>query len=281
MYMSESLELRSLDSEEKAPSLTPLSSSQYDNYCSFLSECNFEDFKISNQYCGILEHVTKELGDEYLQMIDSEFDISHADVVNFSNINDCYGNPKKYTFFSEKHKKIVTCSPSSLRYIYHGLLILQYYKNTELHEIVEIGCGYGGLCLSINYFSKLLQINITKYHLIDLPEVCNLIDYYLHKNAENITIPFQTYKSNNYGEDVPSKELFLISNYCFTEIDEIHRNNYCEKLLTNVKRGFILWQTCACSLDHVHKLQKNILHIELERPQTCVHSTNLNKFVYF
>ena len=255
----------------------------YENYCYFLQNSNiFVDFKQNNQYCCILEHVSREYGDKYLDLIETDFDIPFENIEEFVTINDTYGDPKKESFFSSKYRKMLKCSPTSLRYIYHALLILKYYQTTQLTEIAEVGCGYGGLCLAINYFANLLQIHIDKYHLIDLPNVCNLITYYLTANEKNVKIPFELHVSSTFGTNIVSDRLFLISNYCFTEIDDEYRNNYCANLLPKVKHGFMVWQTCAFpSMRPADILQKNIASMEEERPQTCFHSNNVNYFVYF
>lgn len=254
----------------------------YGDYCNYLQSNNtFADFKINRQYCGILEHVSQELGDLYLSLIETEFDIPFEYISEFVIINDSYGNPKKESFFSKKYNILLECSPTSLRYIYHALVILKYYQTVQLTEIVEIGCGYGGLCLAINYFADLLQVQIDKYHMIDLPDVCNLITQYLTKHESIVKIPFEMYESSTFGTTIASDNLFLISNYCFTEIDHEYRDNYCMNLLPKVKHGFMVWQTCFFPSLNTNILQKNDVKIEEERPQTCLHTNNVNYFVYF
>jgi hypothetical protein len=153
-------------------------------------------------------------------------------------------------------------------------LILGYFKKTELNEIVEIGSGYGGLFLAIDYFSKILKIEIKKYNLIDLPIACELINYYLNKH--NTSIPFQTHNSTTYGNNIDSENLFLISNYCFSEISNFNKENYCKILLPKTKNGFLTWTEDFISLDQVNILNKDIKIIENERP-----STGGNKFIYY
>ena len=254
----------------------------YEDYCHYLqNDKTFTDFKRHDNYCGILEHVSKELGDKYLELIETDFDVPFEDIVKFVTINDANGNPKKETFFSGKHRVLLECSPTSLRYIYHALVILKYYQTTASTEIVEVGCGYGGLCLAINYFADLLHIHIDKYHLIDLTDVCHLIRFYLSKHETTVKIPFEMYDSSTFGASIASDKLFLISNYCFTEIDDNYRNNYCLNLLPKVARGFMVWQTCVFPSMTMDILQKNIVKIEEEQPQTCLHSEDVNYFVYF
>ena len=121
----------------------------YSNYISFLQEINSKNFntynfKSNKLYNLILEHVSYEQGIEYSNLIMKEFpNIMINDILKYIEINDKYGNPKLYKI--QIHDIIVNCSPTSLRYIYHSLIIIDHYKKTGLNKIVEVGCGYGGL----------------------------------------------------------------------------------------------------------------------------------------
>ena len=250
----------------------------YDDYCDYLQNLNvINDFKQNQRYRCCLEHISQGEGEKYLELIETEFDIPFTNIVDFVTINDKYGGPLKDQFFSNKYKKIFNCSPTCLRYIYHALVILQYYKTTQLMEIVEVGCGYGGLCLAINYFSNLLEIPIRKYHLVDLPVVCNLITQYLSKHDNTIKIPYEIYVSDLFGENIASDNLFMISNYCFTEISDEYKNNYCRYLLPKVNHGFMVGQFSFCRHLSPNMLQKTIVKIEEEKPLTGEE----NCFVYF
>ena len=249
----------------------------YDDYSNLLkNEENYLNFKTTPVYNGILEHVNPELGYDYLKIIQNEFNLPILNIIEFCDINDKFGSPKKIEYIT-KENITINVSPSSLRYIYHALIILKYFKTTSCKSFVEVGCGYGGLFLSINYFSKFLNIEINEYSFIDLPDVCLLIKHYLKLNSENIHIKYDIHHSNLYGSDIEKTNLFLISNYCFTEIDEFHRNQYCEKLLNKCENGFIIWQPVALSLDKVNILNKKVTY-EKERPKTFYIE---NYFVYF
>jgi hypothetical protein len=257
----------------------------YHDYISFvktINETNIQNinFKTNSQYNNILEHVTYEEGKQYLKLIENEFDYVTFDNINdFVKINDKYGNPELKMFVNKDGKNLISSS-TSLRYVYHSLLILDYYKNTKLLSMVEIGCGYGGLCLAINYFSNLLNIKIDNYYLIDLPEVCNLIDNYLKLNKENIQINYSLNNCYEYGKNINENNLFLISNYCFTEIEDEHREKYIKYLFDKIQNGFICWQTCfGLNINETTILNKKITKLVLEKPQTSIHGPNY--FVYF
>ena len=255
---------------------------EYENYINnFIN--NLSEFKNDKKYNSILEHVSENQGYEYVKFIESFLKVNFTQIT-FDNIkdylllNDKYGNPKKYlyTIFDNK----VLCSPSSLRYVYHSLIILNHIKYNNSKKIVEVGCGYGGLFLAIDHFSKILEIPIDKYYLIDLHVVCNLIKNYL-QNYPDIHINYILKSAYNYGEDIDDDNLFFISNYCFTEINEEYRNFYILKLFPKVKNGFIIWQTVfGLPISNTNIIGKEITNIVEETPQTSS-ITNKNYFVYF
>ena len=72
------------------------------------------NFKSNKEYNGILEHVSRELGLKYLNLIENEFyNIDFKNISEFIEINDHYGNPIKYNYNFKDN--ILLCSPSSLR----------------------------------------------------------------------------------------------------------------------------------------------------------------------
>jgi hypothetical protein len=48
-----------------------------------------------------------------------------------------------------------------------------------------------------------------------------------------------------YGKNIEQNDLFLISNYCISEIGEEKRNEYYNHLLPKVNHGFMIWNTVA------------------------------------
>jgi hypothetical protein len=259
---------------------------EYSNY--LINTNNFENtnFKSNSFYNQILEHVSYELGLDYLNLILNEFpDIDDKNIEDFLKINDNYGCPNKYAY--NLKNKVITCSPTSLRYIYHSLVILEHYKNTECKNIVEVGCGYGGLCLAINYFSKLLNIHINNYNIIDLSEVCQLIKTYLDLNKKYIYTNLFFHSSKFFGNNINDDKLFFISNYCYTEINESLNDSYSKILLPKTSNGFIVWQNNGNNGAYpIYKtkeiIYKDIIKIIEEKPQTDLgYGKFKNYFVYF
>lgn len=263
----------------------------YHSYIEYLANTqydNFKDttFKSNHVYGGILEHVSRELGFKYLDLIHTEFtNITYENIQEYININDKYGKPNIEVYIYNDRK--YTCSPTTLRYIYHSLVILDHFKKTNCKNIVEVGCGYGGLCLAINYFSKLLDISINKYNIIDLPEVCKLIKNYLNLHTNSMTIPVCLHDSNTHGNNVHDTELFFISNYCYTEIDIDNNSLYSSILLPKTSNGFIVWQNGGNRGSYpIEKsnliIKKDIQQIIDEKPQTDAgYGIYKNYFVFF
>ena len=82
----------------------------------------------------------------------------HNDVENINNfllMNDAYGNPKKENFMYNNMQ--IFCSPTSLRYVLHSLLILKSIKNNNSKKIVVEGCGFVGLFLGDSLSSSLIK----------------------------------------------------------------------------------------------------------------------------
>jgi hypothetical protein len=240
----------------------------FDNYINYIQNIinnnDITNFKRNNIYNSILEHVNYQQGADYLKLILDEFNIDIEKIIEFSNMNDKIGNPVICDYGKLK------CSPSSLRYIYHGCLIFNHINKVGLNNlnIVELGGGYGGLCLCINYFAKYFNITINKYHIIDLPVVNKLINKYLENFNLNFNI--EIHDSNSYGSNINDTNLFMISNYCYSEIDISHRNKYKEILIPKIINGFIIWNVPI--LETIKKEQT----CENERPLTGQY----NKFIY-
>ena len=98
---------------------------------------------------------------------------------------------------------------------------------------------------------------------------------------DNNDINYSIHSALNYGTDINDNNLFFISNYCFTEIDEIFRNNYIINLFPKSKNGFIIWQTIFnLPIENVKLIKKDIAKIIEEEPQTAT-VTHKNYIVYF
>lgn len=261
----------------------------YQNYLDSLEEFTNEkvitqtSFKRNEQYRDVLEHVSDDLGRLYLEYIQKDFaHVCMEDVIEYVCKNDAIGNPYTAQYTSSgKNMIIFECSPSSLRYVYHALLILdtmRNHSNRNLKRIVELGCGYGGLFLAIKFFRDLYfeDVTIDHYLFIDFPQVLTLTLNYLKANKMKDVIALSFVNTLTFVEgDIENTEndLFLVSNYCFTELSDDLRDNYFKTLVSKVSGGFIIWQTIWTPLSDIERLPKPATH-EVERPQTSGGSPN-------
>ena len=222
-------------------------------------------FKSNDNYIYMIEHVDLQQGRKYLELIQREAKISDEDIRAFSALNDAVGGPRK-EFFT-----VGLLSPSNLRYLFHAHLILTHLK--ELGQltprIVELGGGYGGLCLAINFLCQRFGVNPQSYILVDLEAPSKLQAAFLSKFS--ISFPVEFVISDTYGKDIPHTGMFLISNYCFSEISDNHQRAYISNLFPKVAHGFMAW-------NHIPMYDFGFAKkVETEYPLTG----SMNKYVWF
>lgn len=242
----------------------------YDNYITHIKEIleskDLTNFKCNQYYREVLEHVDYNYGLNYYNAIKKHITINENNIIEFCEINDKIGKTIKYSFGS------FSASPTSLRYIYHTHLILTYLKSLSLNpiDIVEVGGGYGGLCLCINYFSKLYDVKINSYTIIDLPDANELQSLYLENFKLDYPVSFSS--SNFFGSDIETDNLFLISNFCFSELPTEYRNKYMYNLFSKVVNGFMAWNMIP-----VYNFGFNII-INTKEIHT---DSSTNRYIYF
>ena len=240
---------------------------QYEKYIeTIVRENDLSTFKSNPTYNYILEHVAPHYGQQYLQIIKQVFQLPEYLIRMFGHMNDAIGSPKQYTFDDD-----LTISPTSLRYICHALLILAHMKecNQQQVKIVELGCGYGGLACALSFFSSFMNVTIQQYHFVDLESPLQLQKKYLEKFV--LEIPVFFHKASEFGADIEGSDYFLISNYCFSEIEHDLQARYLETLFPKCTHGFITWN----HID-VYDIGKEI-SIQEEYPLTG----SKNKYVRF
>lgn len=218
-------------------------------------------FKNDHNYTGILEHVSEEQGNQFLNIIQIKYKNFYDSNLEFlkqlCDLNDKNGKTQKYQF-----KNFMTCSPSNLRYILHSLLILDDVKKYKLNDIdiIEIGGGYGGLCLFILNIAPLFDLRINSYSIFDLLEASQLQKIYLDAlNIKNVNF-YQLDNFNNLKDNS-----FLISNYAFSEISNELQVQYIKKIINPyTKFGFLTWNF----IPFYDFVENSIIEKELEYPQT-------------
>jgi hypothetical protein len=209
--------------------INPADSKDYINTCEKIVENdeNFSNFKSSEKYNIILEHVDQELGLQYFDHI-QKFgkEIYEEKFDNFFE-NDLIGNPRQFLYGDKK------ISPTTLRYIKNVLDLSSICGDQEISKIVEVGGGYGGLCKTLS-----VLCNFEKYINVDLPQVLKIQQKYL-KNFSEI-YPKIEFVSCNELEDTSNIDLF-ISNYSLSELTIETQLNYYNKLIKNSKLIYITY----------------------------------------
>lgn len=209
---------------------------EYEDAISYiLKDKNLSNFKRDDSYRAKLEHVRWNEGLIYLGLIRTEMGLSDSEIIGYCSLNDSVGDPilKQY---GDLH-----ISPTSLRYIYHTYLIFMQCKLVGMNNIdfVEVGGGYGGLCFAIHHFADRYKIRIKSYTIIDLANPLGLQKLYLKKFLNHAHLRF--INASTFGKNIHTKNMFLISNYCFSEISLENQHNYIKYLFPKVKHGFMVW----------------------------------------
>lgn len=241
--------------------------SMYTDYHKYLNDIALLDtlpnFKSYRHYIGILEHTSFNQGSEYLQLIRSQTNLTEETIREFCARNDRVGGGDKYNY------GFITTSPSNFRYLFHAHLILRHMMSFPDANIVELGGGYGGLCLAISLLHKMYNVVIKSYSLIDLPGASSLQRRYLAHHS--LDFPTHHYSAFNYGSEISNGNNFLISNYCFSEIAREHQTNYITTLFPKIQHGFMVW-------NHIELYNFGFNYREeTEYPLTG----SMNKYVYF
>lgn len=241
----------------------------YEKYTTFIQKTistpSIYNFKSNDSVTYMLEHTSFYNGMHYLNYISNQSTLTPTQIFDYCKKNDEFGGGTKFDY------GIITTSPSNFRYLFHAHLILNHMKTLGKTNVTisEVGCGYGGLFLAIMCLCKHYNIKINKYYLIDLPDVTRLQQWYISNH--NIDIPIEFHSAETYGELITDNDLFLISNYCFSEILDEHQKKYIEILFPKVSHGFLAWNNIPTYNFGFDTRE------EVEYPLTG----DMNKYVYF
>lgn len=193
----------------------------------------FDTFKSNSYYNPILEHTWSDLGLNHLNNIKEHNPHLLTNYPQFWD-NDKYGSPRVHDF------EFRVCSPTTIQYISVLSNLINHFGSLDGFTIAEIGGGYGGQAKIITDAFK-----VSKYFLIDLPEVTLLQRKYIHK----LNIPSTTtFTHETYPKD--GEYDLVISNYAITEVLEPLQSEYVDNILMRSKHGYI---TCN---DNINKIQE-------------------------
>ncbi len=199
----------------------------------------FKGFRRNEVYNDILEHVSKEQGQEYLDVMNKNQQIRFGedDWDNFCK-NDLYGNPQVFSYKVNGHDRIL--SPTTVRYAKVLQDIVTLFDTSQIKSIAEIGIGYAGQCRMLTSYLNGLE----DYSLFDLPEVLELAKRYLGKYGKDTTDKVKFVDGTNINVD--ENYDFVISNYAFSELVRSVQDIYLEKVILRSKAGYMTWNTLSC-----------------------------------
>ena len=180
----------------------------------------FNTFKSHPAYRHVLEHVSEDEGQKYLD----EIQIDYMDKLDEVKQNDSLGGPVTYDY-----DKVGNISATTLRYIKNTSDIITKFGNS-FDSIVEIGGGYGGLCKVLSSFIKFEQ-----YLLLDLEE-CNLLS---RKYLSLFTLPTISHRAEEIDQIDENFDL-LISNYALSECNRETQMMYIEKFVKKSNKFYIM-----------------------------------------
>ena len=180
----------------------------------------FKTFKTHPAYRHVLEHVSREEGQQYLD----EIELDYNDKLDEIKENDEYGSPVTCSYDG-----VGFISPTTVRYLKNTSDIVNKF-GTSFDSIVEIGGGYGGLCKVLSSFVKFDQ-----YLLLDLEE-CNMLS---RKYLSYFDLPTMSYRAEEIV-DVDENFDLLISNYALSECNRETQMMYIERFVKKSDKFYLM-----------------------------------------
>lgn len=195
----------------------------------YLKSCRLADinnFKQNPHLNQIWEHTNNAIAWAYYEKVKKE----NPWLLDLKFTNDLLGKPIIKDFEGRKW------SNSTIQYI--GVLsnLVREFGSLNSLKILEFGGGYGGQAKTI------FDVYTPEYHIIDLPQVCELVNRYFPK--------VKTYTQPT-GEHY---DLF-ISNYALSEIQD--NEKYIDQI-KKCKHGYITCNTPFVKLPFPHKRIEDI-----------------------
>jgi len=176
----------------------------------------FQNFKNEEHYNAIVGMSQSEQAQIWYDNVKNNYQ-NIFNQINKLSKNDTIGNPKIW-----KSQDNIVISPNTLRYINTYIEIQDYFQFKNPISISELGIGYGGLCFVLHQF-----YNISRYNLLDLPNVQTLSQKYL-----------STLNVNNTNTEFKNSDLF-ISEFCLSEFNDESIYNFYEKYVKKCKNIYL------------------------------------------
>jgi putative sugar O-methyltransferase len=184
----------------------------------------FSTFKRHRDYRAVLEHVTREDGQRYLDILRKAAPDFIDDIEKFK-VNDLIGGPRTFPYWG-----VGQISPTTLRYMKVASDLRKLFGCNLGESVAEIGVGYGGQLLVSD-----LAFSMARYDLFDLAPVLRLVERYLESHLLNCA-----YRTLTLNQCLGKETYDLaISNYAFSELPGQLQRKYIQKVLASAKRGYL------------------------------------------
>lgn len=190
----------------------------------------FQLFRSHNAYLPILEHVSRELGRSYLEVLRKRTNLP-TDWVSRCDPLNTIGGPQKWHYPS-----IGRFSPTILRYVkvFSDLDLL--FGPLEGLGCIEIGVGFGGQAAVLNSLG-----GCKDFQLYDLPPVLELAKKFMNRSGVIASTRFLD------GTNPPKAQQadLLISNYAFSELTRDLQLTYLANSVAQTEKGYITWNSLS------------------------------------
>lgn len=183
----------------------------------------FRSFRRHPDYVPILEHVTLELGQAYLETL-LRWAPHVLERINDFKVNDLVGEP-----ITHAYEGIGRISPTTLRYLKVAADLEACFDWSATTAVAEIGVGYGGQLLCAD---RLLPFR--SWTLFDLPPVLRLAARYLESHLLR-----GSYRATTLNQSPPTSFDLVVSNYAFSELPSVVQLGYLHKIISQTRCGYL------------------------------------------
>lgn len=205
---------------------------QYPEFCARASidSAVFARFRSDSGYQRILEHVTPAQGEELLSIMESaQSPFLTPDLLARVAENDVVGAPGSLKTVGDSR-----ISPTTLRYLKVATDINTYFDLDTVHDVTEIGVGYGGQVRVLDVLGIGRQ-----YRMLDLAPVLALASRYLECFV--LTGSYELSTINQLGT---ARSDLVLSMYALSELPRPLQVRYYEKVLKHSRAGFLIMNDC-------------------------------------
>ena len=186
----------------------------------------FSIFRRHSSYTPILEHVSRKQGEAYLEIIQNKYSLKEGQILEIIEPLQSIGSPRLCRLSGLASK----VSTTALRYLKVALDIKERF-GSDLGDVAEIGCGYGGQAVILDRV-----VNLSSYTFFDLWQVNLLITRFIEASPLTCSYEVRTLRSLNFQK---SAWRLAISNYALSELPVFLQERYYENVLRQSSNGYL------------------------------------------